>query len=117
MIPHKFYARLTVSFQRSGLRVCGFCIIFFLSFCHLGKFPLISGMKHHNFYTRLTVSFQRSGLRVCERRRGVIFGVFYSSGGCGVLGESYSVSWAVVTGVGYGITWIQNLFSVYGFRV
>jgi hypothetical protein len=22
-------------------------------------------------------------------------------GGCGVLGESYSVSWAVVTGVGY----------------
>jgi hypothetical protein len=45
------------------------------------------------------------------------FGVVYSSRGCGVLGESYSVSWAVVTGVGYGITWIQNLFSVYGFRV
>jgi hypothetical protein len=74
-------------------------------------------MKPHNFYTRLTVSFQRSGLRVCERRRGVFFGVFYSFGGCGVFGGSYSVSWTVVTGVGYGITWIQNLFSVYGFRV
>jgi hypothetical protein len=81
MKSHNFYTRLTVSFQRSGLQVCGFCIIFFLSFCHLGKFPLISEMKPHNFYTRLTVSFQRSGLRVCERRRGVIFGVFYSSGG------------------------------------
>jgi hypothetical protein len=33
------------------------------------------------------------------------------------LFESHSVSWIVVTGVGYGITWIQNLFSVYGFGV
>jgi hypothetical protein len=33
------------------------------------------------------------------------------------LFESHSVSWVVVTGVGYGITWIQNLFSAYGFGV
>jgi hypothetical protein len=33
------------------------------------------------------------------------------------LFESYSVSSVVVTGVGYGITWIQNLFSAYGFGV
>jgi hypothetical protein len=35
----------------------------------------------------------------------------YSFFGLCFLFQSHSVSWVVVTGVGYGITWIQNLFS------
>jgi hypothetical protein len=52
-----------------------------------------------------------------------VFGIFHRWGYWlffGVLswqGVILSVSTADVTGVGYGIDWIQNLFSVCGFRV
>jgi hypothetical protein len=53
------------------------------------------------------VSFWCSVVGIVESYRFFVWSLF----------ESHSVSWVVVTGVGYGITWIQNLFSAYGFGV